>query len=130
MLMPIHPRFVHFPIAFYFLELLLLVFWRFKKDEQYLRFARFAFRLGYVCMVLAMGAGLFDVKGVQNITGKVRTHVFSALTVFGFYTLRVFAWRFVKPGDKHFAATQILLAITGNILVAVTGDFGGDLVYE
>ena len=126
----IHPIVVHFPIAFYFLELLFLLFWRLKRDDQFLRFARFSFRLAYLSMLVAMTAGLIDVKGIQNVTGHVRTHALSALTVFGFYTLRAFAWRFVKPGDKHFAATQILFALTGNILVAITGHLGSELVYE
>ena len=126
----LHPLVVHFPIAFYFLELILLSLWRFKKDDHYFRFARFTFRLGYMFMILAMGAGLIDVKGIENITGKVRTHVFAALTVFGFYTTRAFFWRFGKIESKNYAAAQLLFAITGNILVAVTGHFGGDLVYE
>ena len=66
----IHPILVHFPIAFYFLELVLLSLWRFKKDNSYFRFARFTFRLGYLFMILAMAAGLIDVKGSNILQEK------------------------------------------------------------
>ncbi|MBI4357910.1 MAG: DUF2231 domain-containing protein [Candidatus Omnitrophica bacterium] len=127
---PIHPILVHFPIAFYFLELILIAFWLSRKDEAYLRFARFSFRLGYVMMILAMAGGLIDVGGIQNITGKVRTHVLAAITVFLFYTVRAGYWRLAKPETSHYGFTQLLLSLSGNILVAVAGYFGGMLVYE
>lgn len=128
--LPIHPIAVHFPIAFYFLELILLVFWLRKKDDSYLRFARFSFRLAYLGMILAMTAGLIDVGGIQNITGKVRTHVIAALCVFILYTVRAFYWRFAKPTDSHYATAHLLFSLSGNILVVIAGYFGGMLVYE
>ncbi|MBI1977734.1 MAG: DUF2231 domain-containing protein [Candidatus Omnitrophica bacterium] len=128
--LPIHPIAVHFPIAFYFLELILLTFWLAKKDEGYLRFARFSFRLAYLGMILAMIAGLIDVGGIQNITGKVRTHVIAALSVFILYTVRAFYWRFAKIGDRHYAMTHFLFSLSGNMLIAMAGYFGGMLVYE
>ena len=127
--LPIHPILVHFPIAFYALELILLWLWYSKKDPVHLRFARFSFRLGYVMMILAMGGGLIDVKGIENITGEVRTHVIAALTVFGLYTLRAFYWRFAKVENQHYALSHLLLALSGNLLVVITGYFGGMLVY-
>lgn len=125
-----HPMLVHFPIAFYFLELLLLIFWVSKRDEAHLRFARFSFKTGYAFMIFAMMAGLKDVGGIGNITGAVRTHVFAALSVFLFYTIRAFLWRSFEPNKPSFRWTHILGALIGNILVAITGYFGGVLVFD
>ena len=61
-----HPPLVHFPIAFYCLELLLLLFWRAKKDPAHLRFARFSFNLGYLFMLAAIVAGLKDAGGLAK----------------------------------------------------------------
>ena len=60
-----HPPLVHFPIAFYCLELLLLLFWQAKKDPAHLRFARFSFKLGYLFMLAAIVAGLKDAGGLS-----------------------------------------------------------------
>ena len=86
----VHPIFVHFPIAFYLLELILLFFWLVKKEEYYFNFALFAFRIGYSSMIIAMIAGFIDTDGFEHIQGRVRTHFISALTVFTLYTLRAF----------------------------------------
>ena len=124
-----HPILVHFPIAFYFLEFFLLVLWRAKRDENYLRFSLFSFRLGYGFMIAAMVAGLIDAGGIDHITGRVRTHFLAAASVFALYTMRAFFWRFAKKNDKHYQLTHLLFAASGNILVAITGYFGGVLVY-
>jgi len=131
-MMPIHPALVHFPIAFYFLELLLLLFWLGKKDPTYLRFARFSFHLGYVMMIVAMAGGLFDTKGFSGITGRVRIHVYSALVVFGIYTTRIGVSRFADRRNEQPVASpmiHIAAAILGNLAVIVTGYLGGKLVY-
>ncbi len=124
-----HPVLVHFPIAFYFLELILLLFWIRKQDQTYLRFALFSFKLGYCFMILAMVAGVIDAGGPNDIQGRVRTHFFGAASVFALYTVRAFFWRFAKTEDRHYQVTHLLFALAGNILVALTGYLGGILVY-
>ena len=78
----LHPVFVHFPIAFYFLELVLLVLWVSKEEQEYRRFACFSFWIGYLFMLIAMAAGLFDAGGFAGIRGSVKRHVIAALIVF------------------------------------------------
>ena len=128
----LHPMLVHFPIAFYFLESLLLSFWIIKQDPSYMRFARFSFRLGYLFMILAIVAGWIDANGVKGISAsvKVRTHFLSAAGVFTFYTLRAFYWRFAKENWKFYKEGLVFASLLGNILVALTGYFGGMLVYD
>ena len=80
-----HPVFVHFPIAFYFLELILLILWKIKADEGYNRFARLSFKLGYLSMVLAVATGFLKVGGLKGITGLVTWHFYSAMAVLIFF---------------------------------------------
>ena len=125
-----HPMLVHFPIAFYFLELVLLVLWTSKRDDSYLRFALLSFKFGYFFMIVAMAAGLKDVGGISNITGAVRTHVYGALSVFAFYTVRAFLWRSTRGAIPAYRFTHLFGAVIGNVLVLVTGYFGGRLVFS
>ena len=120
-----HPPLVHFPIAFYCLELLLLLFWRAKKDPAHLRFARFSFNLGYLFMLAAIVAGLKDAGGLAGIMGKVKPHFYSALTVFGIYTARVFVWKYAPKENS----IQLAGALLGTLAVLVTAFFGGEIVY-
>ena len=121
-----HPPLVHFPIAFYCLELLLLFLWRFKKDAAHLRFARFSFNLGYLFMLAAVVAGLKDAGGLVGITGKVRPHVYGAVCVFGIYTARLFVWRYAP---KENSSIHLAGALLGTLAVLLTAFLGGEIVY-
>lgn len=139
---PFHPALVHFPIAFYFLELLLLVLWVAKHDPAYRRFALFSFRLGYFFMIAAVIVGYIDAGGrglpglpafIDRLTWKnmveLRSHVFAASGVFILYTVRAFFWRWGRENQRLYGMIQILGALAGYILVVLTGYFGGDLVF-
>ena len=120
-----HPPLVHFPIAFYFLELVLLLFWAARKDPAFLRFARFSFNLGFLFMLAAIVAGLVDAGGLQGIKGKVRPHFYGAVTVFGIYTTRLFIWRSAeKTSSIHLAG-----AVLGTLVVMLTAFLGSEIVY-
>lgn len=124
-----HPAAVHFPIAFYVLEFLLLIFWAVKRDGAYERFALFTFRLGYLAMLAAIGSGLYDAGGFSGIAGKVKPHFFAALSVFIWYTARALFWRFGKKESSAYAKIQLAGAAIGTGLVLLTGFFGGEVVY-
>ncbi len=122
-----HPPLVHFPIAFYFLELLLLIFWLAKKDSAYHRFALFSFRLGFLFMIAAAIAGPVDAGGIPP---PVRRHFFSAAGVFTLYTVRAFYWRFGKEGQMFYRPSLVGGALAGNLLVGLTAFLGGVLVFS
>lgn len=125
----IHPMMVHFPIAFYFLELILLALWRWKQKLEFRPFALFVFRLAYVSMLIAIAAGLFDAGGLSHLRGKVLFHFTGAVTVFLFYTARAFYWRFGKESSPAYAKVQVFGAIFGNLIVWITAYWGGRLVF-
>ena len=126
--MPLHPVFVHFPIAFYFLELVLLLFWLGKKDDAFRRFALFTFRLGFLFMIGAAVSGYFDAGAKFPPVKAVRPHFYAAVSVFLFYTVRGLYWHRAR-GGKFDRPLLIGGAILGNALVALAGFLGGKLVY-
>ena len=121
---------VHFPIAFYALELLLISLWIRKHNEEYKRFARFAFWLGYFLMLAALATGYLDAGGWQKITGAVRRHFFSAMTVLTIYSLRACYWRWGSENGPHHQRIQWLGALVSYSAVVVTAFFGGLLVHS
>ena len=128
--MPLHPVLVHFPIAFYFLEMLLLLFWAAKKDDAYHRFALFSFRLAYLFMIAAVATGLMDAGGISGALGhKVRPHFLSAVSLFTISTVRAFYWRFGRQEQPGYARLLVGGAILATLIVALTGFFGGVIVY-
>ncbi len=122
-----HPMLVHFPIAFYFLEFFLLGLWIWKKEDSFRRFAFLDFRIGYVLMLAAMAAGYRDAGGINPMVQK---HFYSALSVFAVSTLRGILWFRMNRKQEFSKAVLFLGSLVLVILVAVTGDLGGDLVYR
>ena len=126
----LHPVLVHFPIAFYFLELLLLTLWVSRQDEACYRFAEFSFGLGYLFMLVSMLVGLSDAGGFVNIHGLTALHAYSAVGVFIIYTLRGIYWRLGEKGRRGYVLIQFLGAFAGNGMIAYTSYLGGRLVYS
>lgn len=122
-----HPPVVHFPIAFFVLELILLWLWLRRGDPAYRRFSLFSFRLGYGLMIPAMIAGLVDARGLPPV---VRPHFFSALSLFLLSTVRAFHWKFQKGERRKDAVFLLAGALLACLLVGVTGYFGGKLAFE
>ncbi len=125
-----HPIVLHFPIALFYLETLLLFFWVIKKEDDCRRFALFTFRVGYFSLLVTLIAGWIDMGGAEHLEGIVRVHFCCALGVFILYTVRAFYWRFAKAGQAGYLQVLITSAVAGNILIAITGYFGGRLVYS
>ena len=124
-----HPIFIHFPIAFYFLELLLLLFWMRKGKFIYHRFAVFSFGLGYLFMIAAAVTGWVDSGGFGRMSDAGKSHFYAALALLAFYSVRILYLRFADPRDRYHAMIQISGAVIGNILVILTAYLGGKLVY-
>ncbi len=124
-----HPPLVHFPIAFYFLELVLLLFWWKKGDAAYRRFALFSFRMGYLLMMAAVIAGFIDSGAHFPLPKGIRPHALAAVSVFILYTLRLGYWQWAREEQKFYRKILIGGAVLGTLLVALTGFLGGELVY-
>jgi uncharacterized membrane protein len=127
---PLHPIFVHYPIALYVLELVLLLYWASKRDDKYREFARFSFRFAYLVMFVTMLTGLIDAGGIAGLTGDVLKHFYGALIIFVIATLRAIYWRKEKIESPSYRFILIAGSVLLNLAVVVTAFLGGKLVYE
>ena len=74
-----HPLLIHFPIAFFFLEAMLVVLWLRRKEEMHEKFSYFTLKLTVALMPFVMFAGLKDANGLPPM---VRTHFYFATALF------------------------------------------------
>ncbi|HXV27674.1 MAG TPA: DUF2231 domain-containing protein [bacterium] len=118
---------IHFPIGIYFLELLIIFFWFYKKEEMYRLFALFSFRAGYLIMLGALVTGWMAAGGWENISGAVARHFWAAAAVFTLYTGRAVYWRLSKETEKINKLLFGGIACLGYVLVLLTAFFGGKL---
>ena len=124
---PIHPLFVHFPIALFFLEAVLWT--RFQKKPAYGSFAIFSFKFGSAFLILSMTTGLMDAGGFGRLTGAVAAHFYAAIMVFLLVLARAF---YLWKGDRTkpiFFNLQLWGAWFGAFLVIATAFLGGRMVY-
>ena len=126
--MPIHPYLVHFPIAFFFLEAVLIFIGHLRKENRYEEFSFFVLKAAMLTMPFVMAAGYFDAGA---ITSKVRWHFFSALLLFFVNGFRlVLRW---KAGSAIWnRAPRAALALLGFslLLTTITGHLGGMIVHH
>ena len=129
--LPYHPMLVHFPIALYIFEAVLLIVRKIKKDPAFRRFALFTFCAGYLMMLAAWGTGYFEGGGLSNILKheRVENHFTAASILLAFYTLRAGIWKGIKPDSRADQWIHPAGALIGCVLVAVTGYLGGLMVY-
>ncbi len=122
----LHPFLVHFPIALFFVEALLLFLGLLKQDGAYERFASFLFRIGYGFLMVSFLTGLIDSGGLKAMSRGTQQHFYSATALLIFYTARLIFGRRLRSKP----VSNLTGAVIGCVLVAVTAYLGGKLVYS
>ena len=125
-----HPAYAHFPIAFYFLEMGLLIGWATQGDQSYHFFSELAFELGYKFMLLTMLTGVVAAGGFEGIVGGVARHFYYAIALFFFYSARRFYARKADVHTPYYPWLQLAGSIVGCLLMAWVAFYGGKLVYS
>jgi len=128
---PLHPAFVHFPIATWSLGTagdLASVWW----GEAAWRFAGVSIALGVVTALAAMATGFIELMklGSNNpATRDVTRHMLLMMTTWCCYAvslfLRLHGTTLIRPD-----ALGIALSATGFALMCLAGYMGAKLVYE
>lgn len=130
---PFHPQFVHFPIAFYLLGVLLTLGYLWRKTTDYDRFAGWVFLLSWIGAIVASLVGLVD-KGQLAFDdprqGAMNRHITPAIAFIVLNGLLLYI-RFRWPDALHTSRrwTYLGLMLLGLAAIVATGKFGGDLVY-
>ena len=120
-----HPAFVHFPIAFAFFELGLLLALDFYGDDVR-KFAAWTGRVGYFSLLPAALSGFAGIGGFGKINATNWPHISAAGILFVWWTLRMCFEKFFEKRTKF--AVLAFSAVTC-ALVVLTAYRGGALVY-
>lgn len=130
---PLHPMFVHFPIALYLLGVLLTLGYLWRRAPDYERFAYWAFLLAWVGVAVAALAGLIDLGSLAPDDPRravINNHITSGvalLIINGLVLYFRFRWPDVLAGSRRWV--YLALMVTGIVAVVLTGWLGGKLVY-
>lgn len=130
---PLHPMFVHFPIALYLLGVLLTLGYLWRRAPDYERFAYWAFLLAWVAVAVAALAGLIDLGSLAPDDPRravINNHITSGvalLIINGLVLYFRFRWPDVLAGSRRWV--YLALMVTGIVAVVLTGWLGGKLVY-
>jgi len=131
---PIHPLFVHFPIALYFLGVLLTAGYLWRNNADYERFAYWVFFLSWIAAIAASLIGLID-KGQlafddprQSAINQHITPAIVFLVLNGLLLYMRFRWEDVLSSGRKWQYLGLMLL--GLAAIVFTGFQGGVLVYE
>ncbi len=130
---PFHPLFVHFPIALYFLGVLLSAGYLWRKNADYERFGYWAFILSWIAAIVASVVGLID-RGQLAFDdprqGAINAHVTPAIAFIVLNGLLLYM-RFRWPGVLDSGRKWLYLGLmaVGLAVIAFTGFQGGELVF-
>ena len=130
---PLHPMTVHFPIAFYFLGVLLTLAYLWRGQTEYERFAYWSFILSWLAALIASLSGLIDQSRLeladprrneinQHITAGVALLIINGLLVY----MR-FRWTSALANQRW---PYLGLMALGLIAVMATAWLGAELVYR
>lgn len=131
---PLHPMFVHFPIALYLLGVLLTLGYLWRRTPGYERFAYWAFVLAWIGVIVAALAGLIDLGSLAPDDPRrdaINRHITSGvalLIINGLLVYFRFRWPDVLTSSRRWA--YLALMAGGVVAVVLTGWLGGKLVYE
>ncbi len=131
---PLHPMFVHFPIALYLLGVLLSLGYMWRRVPDYERFAYWALVLSWIGVAVAALAGLVDLGSLSPDDARrdaINRHITSGVALFIINGLLVY-FRFRWPDVLASSRRWIYLALmaAGVLAVVLSGWLGGKLVYD
>lgn|SRR5574338_289671 len=130
----IHPKVVHFPIAFLMLYPVMETFYFFTSKDFYLKTALLFLIIGVIGSVLAVFTGNQAYQSIVDWS-KEGKEIFSAHQTYANLTVWYFAFILVaryfmiikKKFSKKFAIIFIVLSLIGGYFVYQTGLYGAEL---
>jgi len=130
---PFHPLFVHFPIALYFLGVLLTIGYLWRANTDYERFGYWAFVLSWLAAIVASVVGLIDRGQLafddprQDAINAHVTPSIAFIVLNGLLLYMRFRWADVLTSERKWL--YLGLMAVGLAVIAFTGFRGGELVF-
>ncbi len=133
-LTPLHPRFVHFPIALSLVGVLFVVLGMLRRREAWIGYGRTSLLLGWLGVLAAVVTGLIDQAAApQNatVTAVIDQHITAGIALLIAAGLAIY-WplRVKRLWDSPARWGYVALLAVIVLLVLVEGWLGGKLVYE
>jgi uncharacterized membrane protein len=129
---PIHPMLVHFPIVFWTVAVGAYVASAAGLTESIEAIAKFANGAGLVMAMLAMIAGLLELRTIDIRSEAMRVATWHMLVMATVWVCFLVALLSISPELAGSTArlAVVAFAVLGFLLMAVGGWLGGRLVYE
>ncbi|MDQ7817120.1 MAG: DUF2231 domain-containing protein [Melioribacteraceae bacterium] len=136
----LHPRIIHFPIAFFILYFLFETTGILLKKEYLLKSAFIVLILGVFFSLLSVLTGNQAHEVVKQIqidaalyNDLIEQHeLFATITLWYFVAVLVFRTYLLvkKKFESKIRYTFIILGLIGSLLIYLTGTYGGELVFK
>ncbi len=131
---PIHPMFVHYPIALWTTSVITDLIYYFCRNTSLILISKFLIAAGIVGAIVAAVFGLIDWTGITEPAAKrignwhARLNI-TALILFG-VSLYLRMKNYGAPLVGFHLKIPFLVSVAGWLLMAISASLGGKLVYE
>lgn len=130
---PIHPMLVHFPIVFWTVAAAAYVVSAAGVLESLDELAKFANGAGLAMAIVAMLAGLFELRSIDSRSDAMRVatwHMMIMATVWVCFLVALMLSMSTELAHATAQVGAVACAVAGFLLMGVGGWLGGRLVYE
>jgi uncharacterized membrane protein len=131
---PIHPMFVHYPIALWTTSVITDLIFYFSRNTSLLLISKFLIAAGIVGAILAAIFGLIDWTGITEPAAKTIGNRHMILNVLALILFVVSLYLRMKNYGAPLAGFHLkipfLVSVVGWFLMVISASLGGKLVYE
>jgi uncharacterized membrane protein len=131
---PIHPFIIHFPVALFTAHSIFIFLYFSKKEIALEKAAYYCMIFGYIGALIALITGSIEFSQLAETDSRqnmVSTHAYCGSSLLLIYGVAIWLKRKdSKILDSSRRWFYMVVVLSGNVMVFVTGWLGGQLVYR